>query len=67
MSGRGCCRSREWRCNGGFDNMLNEDNGGAKATQQSFELVTADLVSRHGATVVGLDVCENGAGMVLSA
>ncbi|QCD83323.1 hypothetical protein DEO72_LG2g3667 [Vigna unguiculata] len=53
-------RSREWRCNGGFDNMLNEDNGGAKATQQSFELVTADLVSRHGATVVGLDVCENG-------
>jgi len=37
----------------------------AKATQRSFELVTADLASRHGATVVGLDVCENDAGMVM--
>jgi len=28
VSGRGCCRSRECRCNGGSDNMLNEDDGG---------------------------------------
>ncbi|QCD89270.1 hypothetical protein DEO72_LG4g214 [Vigna unguiculata] len=32
----------------------------AKATQRSFELVTADLASRPGAAMVGLNVCENG-------
>jgi len=34
MSGRGCCRSRECRCNGGSNNMLNEDDGGEGNTTE---------------------------------
>jgi len=39
----------------------------AKATQQRFEMVTADLTSRPGAAMVGLNVCENGAGLMMPA
>jgi len=39
----------------------------AKATQLSFELVTANLASRPGAAMVGPNVCENGAGLMMPA
>ena len=35
--------------------------------QRSFELDTADLASRPGAAMVGLNVCENGAGLMMPA
>jgi len=56
VSGRGCCRSR--------DNRLNGGDGGATTTRRSSALAAAGLASILGAKMVGLDVvrrqCSHG-------